>query len=341
MRICGALVLSAVAVVLVAAATGYEANLERLRAMPSEQRDRLLANLRRFDLELTPEQRTAARDLDSRLAEMSPEQRNERLAVLRRYHDWLNSLPENRQDEVSAKPPGERMALVRKLMAEWRLPTGDTPPMLGIVEPGDLSVFELASAYKIWQEATPKQKTQLESLKQANLRREALLALGTRLKPPIPRETTPDDYDEEKSIGRLQERWKKERPLLLVDAKTEDAANEAFAFFRHTMLKRRAINLYVREARGVRAVAPDRLARFVASLPAWIQSGFDALPPDEATRRLTFAYRLVFAEKEIGAAAPQAAGRTTKGQPTPVARPPAPQRAKTKAVQPGETPAPF
>jgi hypothetical protein len=337
---CGPVALSAIAIILVAAATGYDANWERLRGMPADQRERLLGNLRRFDLELTPEQQSAARELDRRLSDMGPEQRAQYLAVLRRYHDWLNSLPENRQGEVTAKLAGERLALVRKLIAEWRVPTGDTPPLLAGIELGGLSAFELASAYKIWRELEPEQKAALERISQERPRREELFRKGARLKPPIPRETQPDDFDEEKWIGLLQEHLRKDRPILLAETKVDDQATEPMKVFRHNLLKRRAINLYVREARGIRSVAPDRLARFVGSLPAWIQSAIDPLPPDESTRRLTFAYRLVFPDKEIGMT-PQSAGTPTKGNPAPVPRPPTPQRPKTKAAQPGESAEPF
>jgi hypothetical protein len=334
------LVLSATAVILVAAAAGYEANWERLRGLPPDQRDRLRKNLSRFDLELTPEQQSAARELDRRLSEMNPEQRAQYLAVLRRYHDWLNSLPENRQDEVTAKPAGERMALVRKLIGEWRVPSGDTPPLLGVVEPGGLSAFELASAYNIWQEVTPKQKATLEGIDQEHGRRERLFGMGSRLKPPIPRETAPEDFDEEKWVRLAQDQVRKDRPILLAEGKAEEPANVAIAQFRANVLKRRGINHYVRQARGVRAVAPDRLARFAASLPGWIQSALDPLPADEATRRLTVAYRLVFPDNEIEAA-PHPAGPGTKGPPAQVPRPPTPALPKTKVAPPSENTQPF
>ncbi len=141
---------SAIAMILVAAATELDANSERLRAMPSEERNRLLANLQRFDLELTPEQRSSLRELDRRVSELSPDRRAHFEAILRRYHNWLEGLPENRQSELAAKPPGERMALVRGWIKERPLPIGDTPPLLRVLETGELSPFELASAYKIW-----------------------------------------------------------------------------------------------------------------------------------------------------------------------------------------------
>ncbi len=338
----GPVVLSTMAVILVAAATGYDANWERLRGLPPDQRDKLLANLRRFDVELTPEQQSAVRELDRRLSEMSPDQRAQYLAVMRRYHDWLNALPENRQDEVAAKPAGERMAMIRKLIGEWRVPTGDTPTLLGVIEPGGLSAFELASAYRIWQDLSADQKAALERVPQERARREGLLHKGARLKRPIPRETKPDDYDEENAIGQLQQRLGKERPILAVEKKPDDLLTEPQKAFRRNVVKRQAINLYVRQARGVRSVAPDRLTRFAESLPSWIQSTLDPLPPDEATRRLTYAYRLVFGDKEIGAV-PPGGGATPKAHaaPAPGPRPPDPERPQPKTVSPAPSNEPF
>jgi hypothetical protein len=333
----GPVVVSATAVILVAAATGYEANWERLRGMPPDQRDRLQAALRRFDLELTPEQQSAARELDRRLSDKGADQRAQYLEVLRRYHDWLDSLPENRQAEVTAKPTDERLALIRKLAGEWRVPTGDTPPLLSVIEPGGLSAFELASAYKIWQEVTPKQKATLDTINQEPFRRERLFAMGLRLKPPISRETKPEDYDEEKWVGLVLEQVRKERPILSGEVRAEESATDPLSTVRRLALKRRASNLYTRQARGVRAVATDRLARFASSLPGWIQGALDPLPPDEAMRRLTFAYRLIFADKEIGAAPPSGGPAAT----APVPKPPPSARPKSGSGQPSQGTEPF
>ena len=138
--------ISAIAMILVAAATEHDANWERLRAMPAEERTRLLGILRKFDLELTPEQQASVRELDRRLSELSPDRRAHYEAVLRRYHNWLNGLPESRQTELAAKPAGERLALVRKWIAERPVPAGDTQELMSVVEVGELSPFELASA---------------------------------------------------------------------------------------------------------------------------------------------------------------------------------------------------
>jgi hypothetical protein len=59
------------------------------------------------------------------------------------------------------------------------------------------------------------------------------------------------------------------------------------------------------------AVNPVHLMRFEAALPPWYRGQFDHLPPEEARRRLTILYRLIYpapAEMpEIGKAAAQGA----------------------------------
>ena len=43
------------------------------------------------------------------------------------------------------------------------MPAGDTQPILRVVEPGEYSPFELASAYRIWQASTEKQRSRIWS----------------------------------------------------------------------------------------------------------------------------------------------------------------------------------
>ena len=212
-----------------------------------------------------------------------------------------------------------------------------------MLEPGEYSPFEVASAYRIWQVLNANQRARVEQAKQENVRRERLFTIGGNLKNAIPRETRPDDFDEEKWIGlaRVQ------RPNLIpekaaANIKLDDAVRKREAV-RHEIFKRQAINLYVSRAEGrpeFRPVTPDRLAQFLSALPAWIQTSFDPLPPDEARRRLTVAYRLVFPPpEEIGATA-KSAGAATKRPAVPTVRPAAPARSKRKtaATEDGSTP---
>jgi hypothetical protein len=316
-RTWGMVGVSALALVLVAAESQADRNWARIRELPPDRRSKLLQNLRKFDLELSSEKRAAIRDLDRRIQELDPSEQARYYWVLRRYHDWLNSLPENRQDELLGQSPGERMATIRKLIADHPLPSSETPRLLQIAEVGEFSPFELASAFRIWQKLDPNQRKQVESMPQESGRRTSLFRLGKGFEKPIPRETRPPDYDEEQWIGRLPEHWRKTQMHALVEPvakkRQDDAAKsgevldeaaklkaERLEVYRKEIIRRQAINLYLSSAE-VRPVQPERLSKFVAALPRWIQTAIEKYPPDEARRRVTFAYRLVFPHpEEIG-----------------------------------------
>lgn len=352
--------ISAAAVVLVAAAAEPDAAWERLRGLPQEGRSRLLANLRRFDLELTPEQQAAARDIDRRLAELSPDQRARYELVLHRYHAWLETLPENRQVELASKPVAERMALVRKLVAQHPVPTSETQETLRVVEAGAWSPFELASAYRIWKVLNSAQRARLDRMNEIG-RHEALLTLGGRQNPPIPRETVPDDFDEAKWLDAVQRYLRGVRPVLLPDEaerkrleegarrkaelldaparkRLEDAVRRKDAV-RRRILHHQAINLYLARS-APKSVDSQRLSLFIAALPSWIQSSLDSLPPDEARRRLTLAYRLVFPHPQEIDSNRKAAVRTTQPRPNASRKGPGGPAAPPKAAPPNNT-APF
>jgi hypothetical protein len=334
------------AVILVAAASAYDANFERLRTMTAAERTRLLEKLREFDLRLTPEQQSAVRDLDRQLSGLSADQRAHYLSVLRRYHVWLNSLPEPRQNELAAKPPGERLALIRAMVKQHPVPAGDSPPILRVIEPGEYSPMEVASAYKIWEVLNPKQRADLEKENAEHARREALFRIGARRKKAIPRETTPPDFDEEQWVNELRAERAGPRGLAMLEnmAKAKGAAVEAVRKRVEALLpeiqRRGAINLYVSKTQ-VRPVDPDRLAKFIAALPPWIPPSFDSLSPDEARRRMTFAYRLVFPGTEEIGVAKKAAGGASKGRGTPAPKAGTPPKEKPKPADGGEEAAPF
>jgi hypothetical protein len=343
-RRCGMVGVSALAVVLVAAVADLDPNWVRIRAMPPEQRSKLLQVLRKFDLELPPEKQAAIRELDRRIAQLDPQQRARYYWVLHRYHDWLNRLPENRQDEVLAQPPDDRLALIRKLIVQHAVPTSETPEFLRIAEVGELSPFELASAFRIWQASSQSQHEIVERRPQEKGRREGLFQLGSRLDPPVPRETKPADFDEERWIGLVEEYWRKTRPVMLLDEaarkKMDEAAKKKYDAIRRETHRRQAVNLYTTKTKK-RAVDPERLTKFVTALPSWLQNGVDPYPPDEARRRLTWAYRLVFPyPDEIGALrAPSAS--SAKGAPRSSQKKTGPTPAKSKPASTSLSDAPY
>lgn len=352
--------ISASAVVLVAAAAEPDVASDRLRDLPLEGRSRLLANLRRFDLELTPEQQTAARNIDRRLAGLSPGQRVRYELILHRYHAWLETLPENRQVELASKPAAERMALVRKLVGRYPVPTADTQEVLRVIEAGAWSSFELASAYRIWQVLNPTQRARLDRMNEI-VRHEALLKMGGRLKPQIPHETIPGDFNEAKWLDAVRNYLRAVRPILLPDQsdrnrleeaarrkaellepparkKVEDAVRRKEAV-RRRILRHQAINLYLAHS-GLKSVDSHRLSLFLTALPAWIQTSLDVLPPDEARKRLTLAYRLVFPHPQEIDSNRKPAGNKTES-PRSAERAVGGPAARPKAAPPVNNTAPF
>ena len=91
------------------------------------------------------------------------------------------------------------------------------------------------------------------------------------------------------------------------------------------ILRRQAINYYFLN-HPPKSVTPERLSEFLAAFPPWLQSTFDPHSPEEAQRRLTVVYRLVFPPpQEIKPtqrpSAPPPAARPDTKQPARPARP--------------------
>jgi hypothetical protein len=309
-RLGGLPVISGLATMIVAATVDPEGNLARLRALPRDERARLIDNLNKFDLLYTPEQQRALRELDRKINELDPARQAHYLAALRRYHNWLALLPETKQDELKDKSANERMGLVKKLLADYPVPKAITNQFLRLIEAGKESPFELASMYETWQKLKPEERQQVVRITGEPRRREELFRLGE--KHAIPREVKPPGFDEETSAAELETFLKKNRPVLLLEkiAKNQEARKAE-------ILRRQAINLhFMAKVHRPKAVTPERLAEFLALFPPWLKSSFDHYPPDEAVRRLTVVYRLVYpAETEIDAsprpAADHAGGTTS------------------------------
>jgi hypothetical protein len=334
---------SALAVILVAAVAEPDPNWARIRAMPPDQRSKLLQGLKKFDLELTPEKQEAIRELDRQLAQVDPQQRARYFWVLRRYHDWLDQLPENKQEEILALPADDRLASIRKLAEQYPVSSSDTSEFMRIAEVGELSPFELASVYKIWELSSKAQHDQVEREAQGRPRRKALLKLGNELRPRIPRETIPKDFDDEYWIGEVLGHWRKTNPVMAFDDlarnQGDDTAKAKQAILRQLIHHRQAINLYTSRTK-IQAVAPENLTRFVTALPSWLHHAIDEYPPDEARRRLTWAYRLLFPfPDEIGASVHSSAS-AAKGAPRAPKKKPAttPAKAKPDASSPSDSP---
>lgn len=327
-----ALLISALATLLAAAAFDRDANLARIALMPRERRQALLDNLRKFDLVLEPAQRQAVLKIDQKIQSLEPDEQATYQAVLRRFHNWLESLPDAQHDLILDKPAGERMAEIKKLLANYPVPRVDTPRYLRIVEVGEYSPFELASIYKIWEALTPAERKAVDQIPLGPHRVESLFKHGEAKK--IDRETKPPDFDEERWLARAQAQLKKSRPMFLLEElkKKGDKGDVR----RSEIVRRQSINFYLVNNRKD-AVTPERLEQFAGSFPSWIQPSFDSFPPDEARRWLSVIYRLVFpAPMEIKP--PSGPGASpARPSPGPGSNAPGPTSKKPR----GGAPAPF
>ncbi len=317
-------VISALATMLVAATVDPSGNWDRLRALPLEARQRLVENLQKFDLLYSPDQQAALRELDRRINELDQAQQVQYLATAHRYHNWLEGLPEKRQDELKEKPPGERMELIKKLLKDHPVPRASTARFLQVVDVGDYSPFELATIYQIWQSMSAAERQQVEKM-QPGPRRNRLF--GSEEAKKIAAEFKRQAIDEVKWVHELEVFAENHKnAFFLQELKTSEDGGRP-----HEVLRRQAINFhFLHENYRPKPVDPDRLDAFLMSFPPWLISRFDHHSPDEARRRLSVVYRLVFPpgheiKQESRPAAPAAGARTSpapsRGTPSPAGKP--------------------
>jgi hypothetical protein len=153
---------------------------------------------------------------------------------------------------------------------------------------------------------TPEQRREFEAQPAGNRRPQALLRRAGANK--IIRELTPSELVEDewfpKTFDRLREYQKTVDPelkemLSKTDMKPDaplakQKAQDPIEKFRRVRIQRSAVNLYYLNQPPPRSVDPQRLTQFLAAMPPWIRATFNTYPADEARRRLTLVYRLVF-----------------------------------------------
>ena len=206
-----------------------------------------------------------------------------------RYHNWLDSLPDtDSRIALKEKAAGERMELIAKLVKEHPVVThAATPRFLQFVDVGDYSPFELAAIYQVWQLMSASERQRVEKLPPAP-RRKAFLQKGEARQ--VAAALKRQGFDEVTWVNELETFAENGKiGFLLQELKSKEDARPG------EILRRQAINLHFLEKARPTAVDPDRLADFLASFPPWLQTCFDHHSPDEARRRLTVVYRLVFA----------------------------------------------
>jgi hypothetical protein len=315
-------VISATAVLL-AAAFDLETNWARLRSLPNARRTKVVENIKKFDLLYTRPQQTSLRELDRRINELSSESRAQYLDVLNRYHNWLNQLPDAKQDELSALPPADRMAAVKKLVADYPLAKPFAARFIRRVDLGEYSPLELASLFMIWQALTPEKRREIERLP-ATPRRHAEMNKVAQAKE-IPHEISLPGFDEIKAIASFEKFARDNSRPMLIPTEPKKKKEGIQAELARDILRRQAINFYFSEHQP-KAVTPERLSAFLAAFPPWLQSAFDSHPPDDAQRRLTVVYRLVFPHpSEIN---PSQKAAAAAGAPAAIGQPPAPARTR-------------
>ncbi len=333
----------AVGILIVAAAgaTSLDENRTRFLLTSTVARRELAESLRRFDLEIGDEDQRAIRAIDDRLNALPAPERDVYLSVLRRYHNWLDELPERVRDGVLAKPADQRLAAIRALIAKHPLPDVQARSPVDFIQTGGTGAFELASLCKAWLALPPDDRKRIDAAPPGD-RRAELHRLGRGLG--IPNELRPADFDEAEWIARAEERVKqigsggdqKDWIAKLETRITESAAKRkesgkvrALPFIHHL-----AVNLYVQEHGPPPAVDPGRLTQFFGATPSWVQSTFNVFPADEARRRLTLVYRLIYP-------APQEFNPMASTGPKPQATTPAaPKSTSTPAAAPPVGPAP-
>ena len=316
-------VISAAVMLLAAVAFDSEANWARLRTLPDARRAKLVENVKKFDLLYTRGQQQSLRELDRRISELPGESRTQYLDVLDRYHNWLNQLPENKQEELSALEPADRMALVKKLIRDYPLSKPAASRFLRRVDLGEYSPIELASLFMIWQGLSQAQRREIERMPAIPKRHDAMNKLAETQG--IAHEVTISGFDEAGAVQRFEEFARSNRPLLLT-TELRKKKQGIGAELSRDILRRQAINYYFSEHQP-KSVTPERLSEFLAAFPPWLQSAFDPHPPEEAQRRLTVVYRLVFPhpaeikpQKRASAATPSPPA--SGGRPTAPARAP-------------------
>ena len=253
----------------------------RLQNMSQQQRAELAEALKQFELQMTPDQQKSIRQIDQQLGSLSAEDKVQYLAALRRYHNWLDSLPETARDNLQAKAPGERMPQIRKLIPTYPLPMESSPYWMQFAEVTGRSPFEVATAFKIWHELTPQRRREVEDLPAGEKRRAKLLEFGRELK--LFRELRPQDFHFDEWIPKVEAKIAEISPfdpelkgavakaekLAAVKAeltsKRKNEGKEQAVRIYSPLMRRLAINLYYLEQpaprRSIRSDSPTSSRR--------------------------------------------------------------------------------
>jgi len=262
-------------------------NRERLRSIPLEERQALSDKLKQFD-SLSRAERSAIRALDERITQLPPSDQATYLSVLRRYHQWFQGLTEEQRKALNSVPPGERMREVTRLRAEDRTgagAVGDTTPLfLRVVDFSAMWPFESASRLRAWFDLPPEKRAEIEKLPAGEARQKRLLELTQQAK--VGPANRLSKAEEDALWAKLEENPNLKNWMTFPLKKADPAKHERVRW-------RMVANYYFIEHPPA-PVELNNLTRFAAAMPSWYREQYDHLPPEEARRRLTILYRLVF-----------------------------------------------
>jgi len=300
-----------VATLLIGADPTVDPNFERLKSLPPGERQRLWENLQRFD-KLSPADQGMVRELDRKIAQIeNPTEKADYLSVLRRYHLWFESLPEAKRQEILNASSDERMNLVSKFMADQKtLVDGSSPRMLlKLLDLGSFTPIEVAMIYKVWRTMPPEIKARLEKAEPKAFRNQ--IAKKEARAELDPSRFLPSGYKETEWLDKIE----KGQRFFRVDQIVKREV------VREEMKRHHALNLYFLR-HPAKAVADANLVLFLSQLPETVRSTFDVFSPEEARRRLSISYRMVFPNSEITAATKP--GQVTAGPAKPTSPPTSP-----------------
>ncbi|MGE3819146.1 MAG: DUF3106 domain-containing protein [Isosphaeraceae bacterium] len=272
-----------------ASLAAQDSDTRRLQSLSRERRQSLAAKLQEFET-LDPAERARVRALDQKLAELPETQRADYLAVLRRYHVWLSGLSEAERAEINDAPPTLRASVVSRIKTEQSSRVPSPPLFLLAADFGGFSPFDLANRMKVWLALDAAQKAEINRLEEP-ARSRRLQELGRSLGV--------------SAVGRISQAQEDQAFDRARRSAIFPLLNRPEELVKVGRLKQRlAESAYFSENPPAK-VSPENLLRFAEAMPIWMRSLIDPMPPDDARKRLTVLYRLVFpAPAELPSAAP-------------------------------------
>lgn len=244
----------------------------RLEAMSPAERDRLMRNQQRFQ-QLSASEQDQLRQLHASLEQDS--QSEELKEVMRRYQDWLTTLPASQRAELPQLSVDERIERIKSLQAEERR------------EKNRRLSLEDGKAFLAWMEKrvitvmSESEQKEYEGVTNPRDRREFIRAHMDQLRARNKlRPLTPDE------IADLKQRLSPAAQQAMVEAQAE--GRDKFA---------RLLYAWVEQTRGgfdelrMLDVKKEDLAKYFDTLSERERDDLLALPPDEMWQRLSWRYR--------------------------------------------------